>query len=183
MNFIKTTIDGVILVEPRIFMDERGYFFESYNADIFYKNGIENIFIQDNQSRSHYGVIRGLHFQNGTFAQAKLVRVLQGRILDIAVDIRENSPTFGQHVAYELSDENQHQLFIPRGFAHGFSVLSEHAVVAYKCDNTYHPAAESGIRYNDPALGVDWKIPMKDISISTKDDALQGLQDVTAYRG
>ena len=134
MNFIKTELDGVIIVEPRVFEDTRGYFFESYNEAEFVKNGIINKFVQDNQSKSSYGVVRGLHCQLGEFAQAKLVRVLQGCVLDVAVDIRKNSPTFGKYVAVELSDENKRQLFIPRGFLHGFSVLSDTAIFAYKCD-------------------------------------------------
>ena len=138
MNFIKTDIDGVIVVEPQIFEDNRGYFFESYNEEEFYKNGIEVRFVQDNQSKSSYGVIRGLHCQLGEYSQAKLVRVLQGKVLDVAVDIRRGSPTFGKYVAVELSDENKRQLFIPRHFLHGFSVLSDEAVFAYKCDNVYN---------------------------------------------
>ena len=156
MNFIKTELDGVVIVEPRVFEDERGYFFESYNEAEFIKNGIPNKFVQDNQSKSSYGVVRGLHCQLGEFAQAKLVRVLHGRVLDVAVDIRKNSPTFGKYVAVELSDENKRQLFIPRGFLHGFSVLSDTAVFAYKCDNLYAPHAEFGIRFDDPDIGIDW---------------------------
>ncbi|MDE5615548.1 MAG: dTDP-4-dehydrorhamnose 3,5-epimerase, partial [Alphaproteobacteria bacterium] len=144
MNFIKTALDGVVIVEPRIFQDSRGYFFESYNEAEFHKNGITNKFVQDNQSKSSYGVVRGLHCQTGEHAQAKLVRVLQGTVLDVAVDIRPGSPTFGQHVAVELSDTNQRQLFIPRGFLHGFSVLSDTALFAYKSDNLYNPESEIG---------------------------------------
>ena len=171
MNFIKTELDGVIIVEPRVFEDERGYFFESYNEAEFVKNGITNKFVQDNQSKSSYGVVRGLHCQLGEFAQAKLVRVLHGRVLDVAVDIRKNSPTFGKYVAVELSDENKRQLFIPRGFLHGFSVLSETAVFAYKCDNLYAPHAEFGIRF-------DWKVPVDKIITSAKDNIAKGLKDV-----
>lgn len=178
MNFIKTEIDGVIIVEPRIFEDERGYFFESYNEAEFIKNGIPNKFVQDNQSKSSYGVVRGLHCQLGEFAQAKLVRVLHGRVLDVAVDIRKNSPTFGKYVAVELSDENKRQLFIPRGFLHGFSVLSDTAVFAYKCDNLYAPHAEFGIRFDDPDIGIDWKIPSDKIKTSAKDNIAKGLKDV-----
>ncbi len=178
MNFIKTELDGVVIVEPRVFEDERGYFFESYNEAEFIKNGIPNKFVQDNQSKSSYGVVRGLHCQLGEFAQAKLVRVLHGRVLDVAVDIRKNSPTFGKYVAVELSDENKRQLFIPRGFLHGFSVLSDTAVFAYKCDNLYAPHAEFGIRFDDPDIGIDWKIPADKIITSAKDNIAKGLKDV-----
>ena len=178
MNFIKTEIDGVVIVEPRVFEDERGYFFESYNEAEFIKNGIPNKFVQDNQSKSSYGVVRGLHCQLGEFAQAKLVRVLHGRVLDVAVDIRKNSPTFGKYVAVELSDENKRQLFIPRGFLHGFSVLSETAVFAYKCDNLYAPHAEFGIRFDDPDIGIDWQVPTDKIITSAKDNIAKGLKDV-----
>lgn len=178
MNFIKTELDGVVIVEPRVFEDERGYFFESYNEAEFIKNGIPNKFVQDNQSKSSYGVVRGLHCQLGEFAQAKLVRVLHGRVLDVAVDIRKNSPTFGKYVAVELSDENKRQLFIPRGFLHGFSVLSDTAVFAYKCDNLYAPHAEFGIRFDDSDIGIDWKIPADKIITSAKDNIAKGLKDV-----
>lgn len=178
MNFIKTELDGVVIVEPRVFEDARGYFFESYNEAEFIKNGIPNKFVQDNQSKSSYGVVRGLHCQLGEFAQAKLVRVLQGRVLDVAVDIRKNSPTFGKYVAVELSDENKRQLFIPRGFLHGFSVLSETAVFAYKCDNLYAPHAEFGIRFDDPDIGIDWQVPTDKIITSAKDNIAKGLKDV-----
>ncbi len=183
MNFIKTELSGVVIVEPRVFEDARGYFFESYNEAEFIKNGIPNKFVQDNQSKSSYGVVRGLHCQLGEFAQAKLVRVLSGRVLDVAVDIRPDSPTFGKYVAVELSDENKRQLFIPRGFLHGFSVLSETAVFAYKCDNLYAPQAEFGIRFDDPDIGVDWKIPADKIITSEKDRQAKGLKDVPDYRG
>ena len=178
VNFIKTDIDGVIIVEPRVFEDERGYFFESYNEAEFAKNGIVNKFVQDNQSKSSYGVVRGLHCQLGEFAQAKLVRVLSGRVLDVAVDIRKNSPTFGKYVAVELSDENKRQLFIPRGFLHGFSVLSDEAVFAYKCDNLYAPHAEFGIRFDDPDIGIDWMVPHDKIITSDRDNIAKGLKDV-----
>lgn len=181
MNFIKTAIDGVIIVEPKIFEDARGYFFESYNEAEFRKNGIFNRFVQDNQSKSSYGVVRGLHCQLGEHAQAKLVRVLQGKVLDVAVDARPTSLTFGQYVAVELSDENQRQLFIPRGFLHGFSVLSETAVFAYKCDNLYCKESEFGIRYDDPEIGVDWKIQPEKIITSEKDRAANKLQDLKKY--
>ena len=183
MNFIKTEIDGVVIVEPRVFEDARGYFFESYNEAEFVANGIANKFVQDNQSKSSYGVVRGLHCQLGEHAQAKLVRVLQGKVLDVAVDIRPESPTFGKHVAVELSDENKRQLFIPRGFLHGFSVLSEEAVFAYKCDNLYCKDAEFGIRFDDPEIGIDWKVPADKIITSEKDRIAKGLKDVPNNRG
>ena len=181
MNFIKTAINGVIIVEPKIFKDERGYFFESYNEAEFVKNGITNRFVQDNQSKSCYGVVRGLHCQLGEHAQAKLVRVLHGTVLDVAVDAQPNSPTFGKYVAVELSDENQRQLFIPRGFLHGFSVLSETAVFAYKCDNLYCKESEFGIRYDDPEIGVDWRIPPHKIITSEKDRMAHTLKDLIAH--
>lgn len=178
MNFIKTNLPGVIIVEPKIFKDDRGYFFESYNEQEFIKNGITNKFVQDNQSKSSYGVVRGLHCQIGDHAQAKLVRVLYGTVLDIAVDIRPNSPTFGKYVAVELSDENKRQLFIPRGFLHGFSVLSDTAVFAYKCDNFYHKESEFSIRYDDPDINIDWRIPANKIITSEKDKLAKRLKDV-----
>ena len=178
MNFIKTDIDGVIIVEPRIFPDSRGYFFESYNEQEFIKNGIPNRFVQDNQSKSSYGVVRGLHCQLGAHAQAKLVRVLQGKVLDVAVDVRRGSPTFGKHVAVELSDENMRQLFIPRDFLHGFSVLSDTAVFAYKVDNFYNKESEFGIRYDDPEINVNWRIPGNKIITSDKDRIANTLQDL-----
>ena len=178
MNFIKTNIDGVIIVEPRVFEDARGYFFESYNEDEFVKNGITNKFVQDNQSKSSFGVIRGLHCQLGEHAQAKLVRVLEGKVLDVAVDIRKGSKTFGKHVAVELSAENKRQLFIPRGFLHGFSVLSDTAVFAYKCDNLYCKDSEFGIRYDDSEIGIDWKIPLDKVITSEKDNLAHKLKDI-----
>lgn len=183
MNFIKTAIDGVVIVEPRIFKDDRGYFFESYNEQEFISNGITNRFIQDNQSKSSYGVVRGLHCQLGEHAQAKLVRVLAGKVLDVAVDFRKDSPTFLQHVAVELSAENNRQLFIPRGFLHGFSVLSETAVFAYKCDNLYCKESEFGIRFDDPTIGVDWQVPADKILVSDKDRMHKEVKDVLNNRG
>ena len=180
MNFIKTEIDGVIIVEPRIFADDRGYFFESYNEAEFIKNGITNKFVQDNQSKSSYGVMRGLHCQLGAHAQAKLVRVLQGTVLDVAVDIREGSPTFGKYVAVELSAENNRQLFIPRGFLHGFSVLSETAIFAYKCDNLYDKASEFKISFDEPEIGVDWRIPAEKAIISEADRLAKDFKDVVS---
>ena len=182
MNFIKTEIEGVYIIEPHIFRDARGYFFESYNAAEFARNGIDTVFVQDNQSQSSYGVIRGLHCQLGEHSQAKLVRVLQGRVLDVAVDIRPGSPTFGKHVAVELSAENQRQLFIPRHFLHGFSVLSETAVFAYKVDNLYCKESEFGIRYDDPEIGIDWKIPAEAVLTSEKDRIANSLKDVPDHR-
>lgn len=182
MNFIKTDIDGVFIIEPKVFEDARGYFFESYNEAEFIKNGITNRFVQDNQSKSSYGVIRGLHCQLGEHSQAKLVRVLKGRVLDVAVDIRRGSPTFGKHVAVELSDENNRQLFIPRHFLHGFSVLSDEAVFAYKCDNFYCKESEFGIRYDDPEIGIDWKIPAEKVITSEKDRLANKLKDIPDER-
>ena len=182
MNFIKTDIDGVFIIEPKVFEDARGYFFESYNEAEFIKNGITNRFVQDNQSKSSYGVIRGLHCQLGEHSQAKLVRVLKGRVLDVAVDIRRGSPTFGKHVAVELSDENNRQLFIPRHFLHGFSVLSDEAVFAYKCDNFYCKESEFGICYDDPEIGIDWKIPAEKVITSEKDRLANKLKDIPDER-
>ncbi len=169
MPFISTKIKDVVIFEPRIFTDDRGYFFETYNEKLFNDNGITAKFVQDNQSKSSYGVIRGLHFQKGEHAQAKLVRVLQGSVLDVAVDLRAGSETYGKYVAVELSDVNNLQLFIPRGFAHGFSVLSRTAVFAYKCDNLYCKESEGGIDCNDPDLGIDWQVPVEDRVLSEKD--------------
>lgn len=178
MNFIKTSLEGVVIVEPRLFKDDRGYFFESYNEQEFIANGITNKFVQDNQSKSSYGVVRGLHCQLGEHAQAKLVRVLEGTVLDVAVDFRKDSPTFLKHVAVELSAQNNRQLFIPRGFLHGFSVLSETAVFAYKCDNLYCKESEFGIRFDDPTIGVDWQVPADKILVSDKDRQLKEVKDV-----
>lgn len=169
MPFIPTKIKDVVIFEPRIFTDDRGYFFETYNEKLFNDNGITAKFVQDNQSKSSYGVIRGLHFQKGEHSQAKLVRVLQGSVLDVAVDLRAGSETYGKYVAVELSDVNNLQLFIPRGFAHGFSVLSRTAVFAYKCDNLYCKESEGGIDCSDPDLGIDWQIPAEDRVLSEKD--------------
>ena len=179
MNIIKTALEGVLIIEPTVFGDERGYFYESFSAKRFQEQtGIEVNFIQDNESKSKYGVVRGLHFQLGEYAQAKLVHVAKGRILDIAVDIREKSPTFGQYIAIELSDINHRQLFIPRGFAHGFSVLSEDAVFQYKCDNYYNPQFERGVLWNDPDIGIDWQLPTSDIILSEKDKKHPLLKDL-----
>lgn len=169
MNFIKTALEGVYIVEPKVFSDSRGYFFESYNQDEFEKSGLNYTFVQDNQSKSSYGTIRGIHFQKGEFAQAKLVRVLQGSVLDVAVDLRLGSPSFGKHVAVELSEDNNRQLLIPRGFGHGFSVLSETAVFSYKCDNFYAFSSEGSVRFDDTELAIDWHIDMKKALLSDKD--------------
>ena len=170
MEVIKTEIEGVVIIEPKIFGDERGYFFESFNAAEFARKvGVNTVFVQDNESKSKYGVLRGLHFQKGEFAQSKLVRVVEGRVIDVAVDIRRGSPTFGKHVAVELSKENKRQLFIPRGFAHGFAVLSEEAVFQYKCDNLYAPDHEGAIAWNDPKIDIDWQIRPEDAILSEKD--------------
>jgi dTDP-4-dehydrorhamnose 3,5-epimerase len=172
MPFITTSLPGVIVFEPRVFPDDRGFFFESYNQRLFQENNILNVFVQDNQSFSAYGVIRGLHYQRAPHAQSKLVRVIKGEILDVVVDLRAGSPSFGKSFSIELSAENKKQLFIPRGFAHGFSVLSETAELAYKCDQFYNKQSESGILYNDPYLKIDWKIPSSKALVSEKDTQL-----------
>ena len=169
MEFIETAIKGVFIIEPKVFNDARGYFFEAWKK-AEYEEKIGNVdFIQDNESKSSYGVLRGLHYQKGEYSQSKLVRVIKGKVLDVAVDIRRSSPTFGQHVMVELSEENKRQFFIPRGFAHGFLVLSEEAIFTYKVDNVYAPNAEAGIRWNDPQLGIEWPIDPKDVVTSEKD--------------
>ena len=169
MNVIATKIPEVKILEPKIWGDERGYFFESWNREILATVGIECDFIQDNESKSRFGVLRGLHFQAIPYTQAKLVRVIQGAVIDIALDIRRGSPTFGRHVAVELSGKNKRQLFVPRGFAHGFAVISEAAIFAYKCDNKYMPSHERGIAFDDPALGIDWRVNSKKLILSPKD--------------
>lgn len=181
MKITKTALDGVVIIEPQVFEDARGYFFESWNKAKMEEAGLNYDFIQDNQSKSCYGTIRGIHFQKGEFSQAKLVRVLQGPVLDVAVDLRKDSKTFGQHVAVELSAENNRQLMIPRGFGHGFSVLTPTAVFAYKCDNVYNKASEAGIRFDDPALGIDWKVKPEEAVLSDKDKILPFLKDVTCF--
>ena len=179
MKFIKTDIEGLVIIEPRVFSDSRGYFFESWRAaELDAELGRHIEFVQENESASVYGVIRGLHFQKGDMAQAKLVRVVSGRVLDVALDIRPGSPTFGRYMAVELSGENHRTLFIPRGFAHGFSVLSEKVVFTYKCDNLYAPELEGGIAYNDPDLAIDWQIPEAERIISEKDLHHPLLRDV-----
>lgn len=169
MNVIKTDIEGVVIIEPRVFDDARGYFFESYSERDFNAQVGEVKFIQDNESRSQYGVLRGLHFQKGEHAQSKLVRVVRGKVFDVAVDLRKSSPTFGKHVGVELSEDNHRQFFIPRGFAHGFAVLSEIAVFQYKCDNFYAPQSEGAIMWDDPDLNIQWPVPADKIILSEKD--------------
>ena len=178
MNIIKTEIEGLIIIEPRIFKDARGYFFESFSQREFEEKICQTTFVQDNESYSCYGVVRGLHFQQAAFSQAKLVRVVKGAVLDVAVDIREGSPTYGQHAAIELTEENHRQLFIPRGFAHGFAVLSDEVIFQYKCDNYYAPQSERGIAWNDPALNIDWRIPADKIILSEKDTKYPLLKDL-----
>ncbi len=169
MEVIKTAIDGVVIIEPRIFTDARGYFFESFSQKEFDEKVGPIHFVQDNESMSSYGVMRGLHFQRPPFTQSKLVRCVKGRVLDVAVDIRKGSPAYGKHVAVELTEDNHRQFFVPRGFAHGFAVLSETAVFQYKCDNFYHPEADGGISIKDENLGIDWLIPMESAILSEKD--------------
>ena len=169
MEITKTDIEGVVIIEPRIFADDRGYFFEAFSEREFTEKVCDCRFVQDNEAKSSYGVVRGLHFQRPPHAQSKLVRVVKGCILDVVVDIRRTSPTFGKHIAVELSDENHRQLFIPHGFAHGYAVLSDEAIVEYKCDDFYHPECEGGIAWNDAALGINWQIPTDDIILSERD--------------
>jgi dTDP-4-dehydrorhamnose 3,5-epimerase len=178
MTIEKTAIQDLVIINPTVFPDERGYFFEAYNQAKFAANGITYQFIQDNQSFSKRGVIRGLHLQINPFAQAKLVRVLQGEILDVAVDLRKNSPTYGQHVSVVLSAENKKQLMVPHGFAHGFSVLSETASVLYKVDQLYHKDSERGIRYDDPTLNIDWQLDPSEVIVSEKDLVLPGFKEI-----
>lgn len=178
MKLIKTHIEGVIVIEPKVFSDSRGCFFESFSERDFAEAVGPVRFVQDNESRSVYGVIRGLHFQKPPHAQAKLVRVVKGKVLDVAVDLRKDSPTFGQHVAMELSDENRRQMFIPRGFAHGFSVLSEEAVFQYKCDSYYAPESEGSLAWNDPDLNIDWNVPAGSEILSDKDRMSPRLKDI-----
>lgn len=177
MPFTTTDFPGLLIYEPAVFGDSRGYFFESYNQNVFTAAGIDINFVQDNQARSSYGVIRGLHYQLNPYSQTKLIRVLQGSILDVVVDIRKGSPTYGQVFTQELSAENKKQLFIPKGFAHGYSVLSETAEVFYKCDTFYNKAAEGGILYKDAALNIDWQIPADKAIVSEKDTLYPGIQD------
>ena len=178
MNVIKTAIEGVVIIVPRVFKDGRGYFFESFSQREFDEKVRKVSFVQDNESMSSYGVMRGLHFQTMPYSQSKLVRCVKGTVLDVAVDIRKGSPTYGQHVAVELTGENHRQFFIPRGFAHGFTVLSEIAVFQYKCDNFYAPQCEGAIVWDDPDLGIDWKIPMDKILLSEKDKVHPRLKEI-----
>ena len=178
MEIIKTNIEGVLIIEPKVFGDSRGYFFESFNAKEFKeKTGLHITFVQDNESMSTYGVMRGLHFQRPPYTQSKLVRCVKGAVLDVAVDIRKGSPTYGQHVAVELTEDNHRQFFIPKGFAHGFTVLSETAVFQYKCDNFYAPQADGGINILDESLGIDWRIPTDKALLSDKDTKHPLLKD------
>ena len=177
MNVIKTSIEGVVIIEPRIFEDSRGYFFESFSQREFNEKVCPITFVQDNESKSSYGVMRGLHFQRPPFTQSKLVRCVKGAVLDVAVDIRKGSPTYGQHVAVELTEDNHRQFFIPKGFAHGFSVLSETAVFQYKCDEFYHPEADGGIGILDDSLGINWRVPIDKAILSDKDTKHTLLKD------
>ena len=169
MEIMETAIAEVKIIVPKVFGDARGYFFESWNAAKYAEAGIDCDWVQDNESRSRFGVLRGLHFQAAPYTQAKLVRVIEGAVLDVAVDIRRGSPTFGKHVAVELSSDNKYQLFVPRGFAHGFAVLSESVLFAYKCDNAYMPSHERGIAFDDPDLGIDWRVNLSEYILSPKD--------------
>ncbi len=178
MPFIPTSFPGLLIFEPRIFEDSRGYFFESYNEQLFRSEGIQIPFLQDNQAKSGYGVIRGLHYQLNPYSQTKLVRVLSGSILDVVVDLRKGSPTYGQSYSLELSGENKKQVLVPQGFAHGYSVLSETAEVFYKCDNFWNKEAEGGIMYNDPSLNIDWQVPADKAIVSDKDLYYPGLEGV-----
>jgi dTDP-4-dehydrorhamnose 3,5-epimerase len=177
MEVIKTALDGVVVIEPRLFEDARGYFFESFSQREFDEKVGRVVFVQDNESKSSYGVMRGLHFQRPPFTQSKLVRCVKGAVLDVAVDIRKGSPTYGQHVAVELTEKNHRQIFISKGFAHGFAVLSETAVFQYKCDEFYHPEADGGISILDDSLGIDWRIPMEQAILSEKDTKHALLKD------
>lgn len=181
MEIITTPIKDLLIIQPRVFTDARGFFCETYNEERYAAAGINTHFVQDNQSKSSYGVVRGLHFQHNPHSQAKLVSVTVGKVWDVAVDLRQDSPTFGQWFGVELSDENHRQFFIPRGFAHGFSVLSETAIFTYKCDNLYHPASEGGILFNDPDLQIDWKIPVEKAIISEKDTKHPLLKDAILH--
>ena len=181
MKLIETDINGVFIIEPKVFGDARGYFFESWSEAKLAEAGINCRFVQDNESKSSFGVLRGLHYQAAPYTQAKLVRVIQGAVLDVAVDIRKGSPTFGQHVAVELSSENKRQLFVPRGFAHGFAVLSDEVIFAYKCDNIYMPSHERGIAFNDPDLGIDWRVSVDKFILSAKDTVNPRLRDAQVF--
>lgn len=179
MKVIKTDIEDVVILQPDVFGDNRGYFMESWSQPRFDEAVRPVRFVQDNESKSRYGVLRGLHYQKGRYSQSKLVRVVKGRVLDVAVDIRRGSPTFGRYVAVELTEDNHYQLFVPRGFAHGFSVLSEEAIFEYKCDNIYAPEQEGAIAWDDPMIGIDWKLPAEDVILSAKDAAHPTLAEAT----
>ena len=179
INVIQTEIPGVVIIEPKVFGDERGYFFESWSQKDFDEQVRPIKFVQDNESKSSYGVLRGLHFQKGKHAQSKLVRVVKGHVLDVAVDIRKGSPTFGKYVSCELTEDNHRQFFVPRGFAHGFVVLSEIAVFQYKCDNLYAPSEEGALEWDDPEIGIDWGVPADKIILSAKDKVHPCLKDAT----
>lgn len=181
MNLIETEIEGLVILEPRVFGDERGYFFESFSQKSFEEEVCKTVFVQDNESMSCYGVVRGLHYQLPPYTQAKLVRVVKGKVLDVAVDLRKGASTFGQHVAVELSEENKRQFFIPKGFAHGFAVLSEQAVFQYKCDEYYAPGAEGGVRFDDASLNIDWQIPREKMILSEKDLKRGGMEQAFEF--
>ena len=181
MNYIKTDIDGVFILEPRVFDDARGYFFESYKKEEFDANIGKTEFIQDNESKSTRGVLRGLHYQKGEFSQAKLVRVIEGTVLDVAVDLRKSSPTYGKHIMVELSSRNKRQLFIPRGFAHGFLVLSDEAVFTYKVDNVYAPSHEASIKFDDKTIGIKWPLPVNEVKTSPTDLAGASFEDAEKF--
>lgn len=181
MQIIKTEIEGVVILEPKVFEDERGYFFESFSQREFEEKVAQIVFVQDNESASTYGVLRGLHYQLPPYTQAKLVRVVKGKVLDVVVDLRKNSITFGKHVSVELSEENKRQFFVPKGFAHGFVVLSDEVIFQYKCDNYYAPGCEGGIRFDDSALNIDWKIPLGDMILSEKDLKHKGFSECFVF--
>jgi dTDP-4-dehydrorhamnose 3,5-epimerase len=177
MEVIKTDIEGVVIIEPRIFKDDRGYFYESFSQREFEEKVCRTTFVQDNQSKSSYGVVRGLHFQKPPYSQSKLVRCIKGAVLDVAVDIRKGSPTFGKYVAVELTEDNHRQFFVPRGFAHGFAVLSEEAVFQYKCDNFYNKESEGSVAWNDQELAIDWRIPVEKVLLSEKDKLSKSIAE------
>ena len=181
MEYIETEIVGVYILEPKVFKDQRGYFFESYRQEDFDKHVGKTLFVQDNESKSCRGVLRGLHYQKGEYSQAKLVRVIKGSVLDVAVDLRKSSPTFGKYVMVELSEENKRQLFIPRGFAHGFLVVSDEAIFTYKVDNVYAPQAEAGIAYDDPDIGISWPIDSNEVIVSEKDRKNIAFKDAELF--
>ena len=181
MNYIQTEIDGVWLIEPKVFRDERGYFMEAFKEEDFKAHIGDVHFVQDNESKSSFGVLRGLHYQKGEYCQSKLVRVIKGKVLDVAVDLRRTSPTFGKYVSVELSEENQRQFFIPRGFAHGFLVLSDEAIFTYKVDNVYAPQAEASIRFNDETVGIDWPVAESQLLLSEKDGHAVSFKDAEYF--